>query len=82
MPAPVTKLDLPSYVLAQGVSPIEDWLVSNGWTAGTDETHALACACFKLGFLYGLGPDGVVQATVKIHVEYTPSHYQLTVDLI
>jgi hypothetical protein len=28
MAGPVTKLDLPSYVLAQGVSPIEDWLVA------------------------------------------------------
>jgi hypothetical protein len=76
MPAPVQKLDIPSYVLDQGVAPIEDFLVANGWAAGTDRTHNLACACWKLGAVDSL------HGVVKIHIEYNPGHYLVIVDTL
>jgi hypothetical protein len=75
MPVPPTqKIDLPGYVLMQGVKPIEDFLVANGWAEGTDSTHAYACAAYKLGTVDNLG------GTVNIHFERTPAHIQITVD--
>lgn len=76
MAGPVTKLDIPSYVMSQGVTPIEEFLVANGWVAGSDRTHAFACAAWKLGQIDGLG------GTVKIHFESNPGHYQVTVDVL
>lgn len=71
---PTQKIDLPAYILIQGSGPIEDFLVANGWAAGTDSTHAYACAAYKLGTVDHLG------GTVSIHFERTPAHIQITID--
>lgn len=71
---PTQKLDIPAYVMDQGVQVIEDFLVANGWTAGDDRTHNYACAVFKLGAVDNL------HKTVAVHLERTPAHIQITVD--
>ena len=74
-PAPVIKLDITSVQVTDCKIATRDLLLANGFP-DTDETWALACAVAHLAYTYG------PTANVKIHIEYTPSHYQLTVDLI
>lgn len=71
---PTQKLDLPGALLTQGVLPIENFLVANGWPLNDDRTHAYACAAYKLGTVDHLG------GTVDIHFERTPAHIQITID--
>ena len=71
---PTQKLDLPNQLLVQGVGPIENFLVANGWPPGADTTHAYACAAYKLGTVDHLGGQ------VNMHFERTPAHIQITID--